>query len=68
MPILALGDDVATKVTGGAIRKSRYRVMEEQPEQTTAVIVDFKNSNSLIVKSNHRPKSCRWQGHRVNDQ
>jgi pimeloyl-ACP methyl ester carboxylesterase len=54
MPILALGaehsfgtqmaDDVrfvATDVTGGIITDSGHWVMEEQPQQTTAAIVDF---------------------------
>jgi pimeloyl-ACP methyl ester carboxylesterase len=54
MPVLALGGDhsfrtqmadimhlVATDVTGGVIAKSGHWVMEEQPKQTTAAIVDF---------------------------
>jgi pimeloyl-ACP methyl ester carboxylesterase len=54
MPILALGGDhsyktlmadimrfVATDVTGGMIKDSGHWVMEEQPQQTTAAIVDF---------------------------
>jgi pimeloyl-ACP methyl ester carboxylesterase len=54
MPILALGGDhsyktlmadimrfVATDVTGGMIKDSGHWVMEEQPRQTTAAIVDF---------------------------
>lgn len=54
MPILALGGDhsyktlmadimrlVATDVTGGVIANSGHWVMEEQPRQTTAAIVDF---------------------------
>ena len=54
MPILALGGDhsyktqmadimrlVATDVTGGVIINSGHWVMEEQPKQTTAAIVDF---------------------------
>lgn len=58
MPILALGGDhsfgmqmadimrlVATDVTGGVIRKSGHWVMEEQPKQTTAAIVDFIEGN-----------------------
>ena len=53
MPVLALGGDhsfgtqmadimglVATDVTGGVIAKSGHWVMEEQPKQTTAAIVD----------------------------
>ena len=56
MPILALGGDhsykalmadimrfVATDVTGGVIADSGHWVMEEQPRQTTAAIVDFIN-------------------------
>jgi pimeloyl-ACP methyl ester carboxylesterase len=54
MPVLALGADhsfgtqmadimrlVATNVTGGIITSSGHWVMEEQPQQTTAAIVDF---------------------------
>jgi pimeloyl-ACP methyl ester carboxylesterase len=54
MPVLALGADhsfatqmadvmrfVATDVTGGIIADSGHWVMEEQPKQTTAAIVDF---------------------------
>jgi pimeloyl-ACP methyl ester carboxylesterase len=54
MPILALGADhsfgtqmaddvrfVATNVTAGVITNSGHWVMEEQPGQTTAAIVDF---------------------------
>ena len=54
MPVLALGGDhsyktlmadimrfVATDVSGGMIKDSGHWVMEEQPRQTTAVIVDF---------------------------
>jgi pimeloyl-ACP methyl ester carboxylesterase len=54
MPVLALGADhsfgtqmadvmrfVATDVTGGVIADSGHWVMEEQPKQTTAAIVDF---------------------------
>jgi pimeloyl-ACP methyl ester carboxylesterase len=54
MPVLALGADhsfgtqmadimrvVATNVTGGVIADSGHWVMEEQPKQTTAAIVDF---------------------------
>jgi pimeloyl-ACP methyl ester carboxylesterase len=54
MPVLALGADhsfgtqmadimrlVATDVTGGIITDSGHWVMEEQPRQTTAAIVDF---------------------------
>jgi pimeloyl-ACP methyl ester carboxylesterase len=54
MPVLALGADhsfgtqmadvmrfVATDVTGGVITNSGHWVMEEQPKQTTAAIVDF---------------------------
>jgi len=54
MPILALGADhsyktlmadimrfVATDVTAGVITDSGHWVMEEQPRQTTAAIVDF---------------------------
>jgi pimeloyl-ACP methyl ester carboxylesterase len=54
MPVLALGGDhsfgtqmadimrlVATDVTGGVIVKSGHWIMEEQPKQTTAAIVDF---------------------------
>jgi pimeloyl-ACP methyl ester carboxylesterase len=54
MPVLALGADhsfgtqmadimrgVATNVTGGVIIDSGHWVMEEQPKQTTAAIVDF---------------------------
>jgi pimeloyl-ACP methyl ester carboxylesterase len=54
MPVLALGGDhsfgtqmadimrlVATDATGGVIAKSGHWVMEEQPKQTTAAIVDF---------------------------
>jgi pimeloyl-ACP methyl ester carboxylesterase len=54
MPVLALGGEhsfgtqmadimrlVATDVTGGVIAKSGHWVMEEQPKQTTAAIVDF---------------------------
>ena len=54
MPVLALGGDhsyktlmadimrfVATDVTGGMIKDSGHWVMEEQPRQTTAAIVDF---------------------------
>jgi pimeloyl-ACP methyl ester carboxylesterase len=54
MPVLALGADhsfgtqmadimreVATDVTGGVITDSGHWVMEEQPAQTTATIVDF---------------------------
>jgi pimeloyl-ACP methyl ester carboxylesterase len=54
MPILALGGDhsfgtqmadimrlVATDVTAGVIADSGHWVMEEQPRQTTAAIVDF---------------------------
>jgi pimeloyl-ACP methyl ester carboxylesterase len=54
MPVLALGGDhsyktlmadimrfVATDVTGGLIKDSGHWVMEEQPRQTTAAIVDF---------------------------
>jgi pimeloyl-ACP methyl ester carboxylesterase len=54
MPILALGGDhsyktlmadimrfVATDVTGGVIANSGHWVMEEQPRQTAAAIVDF---------------------------
>jgi pimeloyl-ACP methyl ester carboxylesterase len=56
MPILALGGDhsyktlmadimrfIATDVTGGVIADSGHWVMEEQPRQTTAAIVDFIN-------------------------
>jgi pimeloyl-ACP methyl ester carboxylesterase len=32
---------VATDVTGGMIKDSGHWVMEEQPRQTTAAIVDF---------------------------
>jgi pimeloyl-ACP methyl ester carboxylesterase len=58
MPILALGaehsfgtqmaDDVrfvATDVTGGVIKESGHWVMEEQPQQTTAAIVNFIDKN-----------------------
>jgi pimeloyl-ACP methyl ester carboxylesterase len=58
MPILALGGDhsfktqmadimrlVATNVTGGVIINSGHWVMEEQPKQTTAAIVDFIDKN-----------------------
>jgi pimeloyl-ACP methyl ester carboxylesterase len=58
MPILALGGDhsfktqmadimrlVATDVTGGVITNSGHWVMEEQPKQTTAAIVDFIGKN-----------------------
>ncbi len=58
MPILALGGDhsfktqmadimrlVATDVTGGVITNSGHWVMEEQPKQTTAAIVDFIDKN-----------------------
>jgi pimeloyl-ACP methyl ester carboxylesterase len=54
MPVLALGGDhsfdtqmadimrlVATEVTAGVISESGHWVMEEQPKQTTAAIVDF---------------------------
>jgi pimeloyl-ACP methyl ester carboxylesterase len=54
MPVLALGGDhsfgtqmadimrlVATDVTAGVITASGHWVMEEQPKQTTAAIVDF---------------------------
>jgi pimeloyl-ACP methyl ester carboxylesterase len=54
MPVLALGADhsfgtqmaddvrfVATDVTGGIITGSGHWVMEEQPKQTTAAIVEF---------------------------
>jgi len=54
MPVLALGADhsfgtqmadimrlVASDVTGGVIAGSGHWVMEEQPKQTTAAIVDF---------------------------
>ena len=54
MPVLALGGDhsyktqmadimrfVASDVTGGVITHSGHWVMEEQPKQTTAAIVDF---------------------------
>ena len=54
MPILAVGADhsfgtqmaddmkfVATDVTSGIIKDSGHWVMEEQPQQTTAMIVDF---------------------------
>jgi pimeloyl-ACP methyl ester carboxylesterase len=54
MPVLALGADhsyktqmadimrfVASDVTGGVITHSGHWVMEEQPKQTTAAIVDF---------------------------
>ena len=54
MPVLALGGDhsfktqmadimrlVASDVTGGIIADSGHWVMEEQPKQTTAKIVDF---------------------------
>ena len=54
MPVLALGGDhsfgtqmgdimrlVATNVTTGVIRDSGHWVMEEQPAETTAAIVDF---------------------------
>jgi pimeloyl-ACP methyl ester carboxylesterase len=54
MPVLALGGDhsfgtqmadimrlVATDVTAGVITGSGHWVMEEQPQQTTAAIVDF---------------------------
>jgi pimeloyl-ACP methyl ester carboxylesterase len=54
MPVLALGADhsfgtqmadvmrfVATDVIGGVITNSGHWVMEEQPKQTTAAIVDF---------------------------
>ena len=54
MPVLALGGDhsyktlmadimrfVAADVTGGVITESGHWVMEEQPQQTTAAIVDF---------------------------
>jgi pimeloyl-ACP methyl ester carboxylesterase len=54
MPVLALGADhsfgtqmadimrlVATNVTGGVIADSGHWVMEEQPQRTTAAIVDF---------------------------
>jgi pimeloyl-ACP methyl ester carboxylesterase len=53
-PILAIGADhsfgtkmaddirfVASDVTGGVIKASGHWVMEEQPKQTTAAIVDF---------------------------
>jgi pimeloyl-ACP methyl ester carboxylesterase len=58
MPILALGGDhsyktlmadimrfVATDVTGGVIKDSGHWVMEEQPQQTTAAIVDFMDKH-----------------------
>jgi pimeloyl-ACP methyl ester carboxylesterase len=58
MPILALGGDhsfktqmadimrlIATDVTGGVITNSGHWVMEEQPKQTTAAIVDFVDKN-----------------------
>jgi len=58
MPILALGADhsfgtqmaedvrfVATNVTTGIITDSGHWVMEEQPQQTTAAIVDFVDKN-----------------------
>lgn len=58
MPILALGADhsfgaqmaedmrfVATDVTSGIITDSGHWVMEEQPQQTTAAIVDFVDKN-----------------------
>jgi pimeloyl-ACP methyl ester carboxylesterase len=58
MPILALGADhsfgtkmaddvrfVATDVTAGVITNSGHWVMEEQPKQTTAAIVDFLGRN-----------------------
>jgi pimeloyl-ACP methyl ester carboxylesterase len=54
MPVLALGGDhsfgtqmgdimrlVATNVTTGVIRDSGHWVMEEQPAETTAAIVEF---------------------------
>jgi pimeloyl-ACP methyl ester carboxylesterase len=54
MPVLAIGADhsfgsqmaddvrfVATDVIGGIVKDSGHWVMEEQPEQTTAMIVDF---------------------------
>jgi pimeloyl-ACP methyl ester carboxylesterase len=54
MPILALGADhsfgtqmaddlrfVATDVTSAVITNSGHWVMEEQPKQTTAIIVGF---------------------------
>ena len=54
MPVLALGGDhsfgtqmadimrlVASDVTIGVIRNSGHWVMEEQPAQTTAAIVEF---------------------------
>jgi pimeloyl-ACP methyl ester carboxylesterase len=54
MPVLALGADhsfgtqmgdimrlVASKVTSGVVHQSGHWVMEEQPAQTTAAIVDF---------------------------
>jgi pimeloyl-ACP methyl ester carboxylesterase len=54
MPVLALGGDhsfgtqmaeimrlVATDVTSGVITNSGHWVMEEQPRQTTAAIVNF---------------------------
>ena len=54
LPVLALGGDlsfgtqmadimrlVATEVTAGVINDSGHWVMEEQPKQTTAAIVDF---------------------------
>jgi pimeloyl-ACP methyl ester carboxylesterase len=60
MPILALGGDhsyktsmadimrfVGTDVTGGVITNSGHWVMEEQPQQTTAAIVDFIAKNFI---------------------
>jgi hypothetical protein len=54
MPILALGADhsfgtqmaddvrfVASDVSGGIIKNSGRWIMEEQPKQTTAAIVNF---------------------------
>jgi pimeloyl-ACP methyl ester carboxylesterase len=58
MPVLALGADhsfgtqmaddmrfVASDVKGGIIKDSGHWVMEEQPKQTTAAIVDFIDKN-----------------------
>jgi pimeloyl-ACP methyl ester carboxylesterase len=58
MPVLALGGDhsfgtqmadimrlVATNVTGGVIARSGHWVMEEQPKQATAAIIDFIDRN-----------------------
>ena len=58
MPILALGADhsfgtkmaddvrfVASDVTAGIVKDSGHWIMEEQPKQTTAAIVDFIDKN-----------------------